>query len=80
MSKMKKVLVVLSLILLVLDLLSGLLFMGGAAGVVTGGGGSTSDIQYLWEIAKIMLGLAFISGIATLLVDGEKDSAAPQGK
>lgn len=80
MSRMKKVLIVLSLILLVLDLLSGLLFMGGAAGVVTGGSGSTSDIQYLWEIAKIMLGLAFISGIATLLVDGEKDSAAPQGK
>lgn len=75
---MKKGLIASSLILLALSMLSGLLFLAGAAGVVTGGGGSTHDIQYLWNGAKVLLGLGFLSGIAALLVESEKDSAARQ--
>lgn len=72
----KKGLIAASWTSLSISMLSGLLFLAGAAGVVTGGGGTTNDIQYLWNGAKVLLGLGLLSGVAALLVESGKDSTA----
>lgn len=60
---MKVSLVIASLLFLVLALLAALLWMGGVAGAVTGGGRGTDDIRYLLTVSVVFLGLACLSGV-----------------
>ncbi|MBA4681462.1 hypothetical protein N5E30_01935 [Pseudomonas chengduensis] len=60
---MKVSLVIASLLFLVLALLAALLWMGGVAGAVTGGGRGTDDIRYLLTVSAVFLGLACFSGV-----------------
>lgn len=62
-SSMKVSLVIASLLFLVLALLAALLWMGGVAGAVTGGGRGTDDIRYLLTVSAVFLSLACFSGV-----------------
>ncbi len=67
---MKILLGSITLILLVLAVLAALFWMGGVAGVVTGGGRNTSELNYLLTLAGILLGLACLSGLLALVLPG----------
>ncbi|WAJ38954.1 hypothetical protein OU800_06940 [Pseudomonas sp. GOM7] len=65
---MKAFMIICMLLFGVLALLSALLWMGGVAGAVTGGGRGTDDLDYLLTLSAVFLGLACISGVTTLAV------------
>ncbi|WP_460152774.1 hypothetical protein [Pseudomonas sp. S2_B07] len=57
---MRKFLGVLAAVLFAISIFSALLWMGGVAGSVTGGGGSTDDFDFLVTAAKILFILSLI--------------------
>ncbi|MGP0170624.1 hypothetical protein ACSVIJ_01960 [Pseudomonas sp. NCHU5208] len=65
---MKVLSIISTSLFLILALLSVLLWMGGVAGAVTGGGRGTDDLDYLLTLSAVFLGLACISGVTTLAV------------
>jgi type VI protein secretion system component VasK len=62
-EEMKVLLIISMLLFLVLALFSALLWMGGVAGVVTGGGRGTDGLDYLLTLSAVFLGLACFSGV-----------------
>lgn len=49
-----------------------LLWMGGVAGAVTGGGRGTDGLDYLLTLSAVFIGLACISGVTLLALPGSK--------
>ncbi|WP_447592172.1 hypothetical protein [Aquipseudomonas campi] len=70
-NSMKKLLVLSTLFFLMLALLAALLWMGGVAGAVTGGGRGTDEIRYLLTLSTVLIGLAGISGLTALTLPGK---------
>ncbi|PHN29649.1 hypothetical protein [Pseudomonas sp. ICMP 460] len=58
---MRKFWRVLAALLFAISILGALLWMGGVAGAVTGGGRNTNDIEFLLTAAKVLFILSLIS-------------------
>lgn len=72
-EKTVKVLLIMSMLLfLVLALLSALLWTGGVAGVVTGGGRGTDGLDYLLTLSAVFIGFACVSGVTAWALPGRK--------
>lgn len=69
---MKVFLIISTVLFGVLALLSALLWMGGVAGAVTGGGRGTDDLDYLLTLSAVFIGLACVSGVTALALLGKK--------
>jgi len=69
---MKVLLIIATLVFGVLALLSALLWMGGVAGAVTGGGRGTDELDYLLTLSAVFIGLACISGVTLLALPGSE--------
>ncbi|WXL27527.1 hypothetical protein WG219_08750 [Ectopseudomonas mendocina] len=73
---MKKIIGISALILLALSIFSAVLWLGGIAGAVTGGGRNTNEIDYLMTLAKVLFVLAALSGVVALAWPGQESGSA----